>query len=271
MCRLLGYVASRPLAPVDVLGEPAFDTFTSLAALHGDGWGLAWRGADEHTHAVSSPDSAARDPHYAELTRQPLGAAGLVHLRWATGGLPVVQENTHPFTDDQYAFAHNGHVSPISRIEEMLTTESKAKLKGATDTERYFRFVMQCIREDASERAGVTRALHTMMDEFPHASLNAILLTPTTLFAIHINSRAASPPKALSALYETDADMPHRHATEYYAMDYRVTPEAVHVISSGLDEPGWLRVPADAAAMVDLETRQITGLDLLPVDRTDRG
>ncbi|GHD43952.1 class II glutamine amidotransferase [Mycetocola manganoxydans] len=265
MCRLLGYVASHPTAPADVLGEPAFDAFTSLAALHGDGWGLAWRSADAGTRVVSSPDSAARDPRYAELTRQPLGAAGLVHLRWATGGLPVVPENTHPFTDGTYAFAHNGHIQPIPLLDELLTAESRAKLKGSTDSERYFRFVLQCIDETGSEAMGVTRALRTMTTEFPGASLNALLLTPDTLIAIHINSRADSPPRALSALYPSDADMPHRHATEYYAMDYRITPTAVHVISSGLDEPGWTRVPPDSAAMIDLRTRELARLDLQPV------
>lgn len=265
MCRLLGYVAARPLAAADVLGEHGFESFTSLAALHGDGWGLAWRDDDHVTHSVSSPNSAARDPLYADLTRTPLGAAGLVHLRWATGGLPVVPENTHPFTDGQYAFAHNGKIKPIARLAELLTPESRAKLRGATDSERYFRFVMQCITESGSEASGVTRALHTMMKEFPHASLNALMLTPTTLIAIHINSQAASPPRALSALYDSFEDMPPRHATEYYAMDYRITPDAVHVISSGLDEPGWTHVPPDSAAMIDLDTHEVTRLDLLPV------
>ncbi|SFN83322.1 class II glutamine amidotransferase [Mycetocola miduiensis] len=265
MCRLLGYVASRPLAAVDVLGSSGLKAFTSLASLHGDGWGLAWRGADQLTHAVSRPDSAATDPLYAELTGQPLGPAGLVHLRRATGGLPVVPENTHPFTDGDYAFAHNGNITPIARLEELLTPASMAKLRGDTDSERYFRFVLQCIAESDTEADGVTRALHTLVQEFPNVSLNALLLTPTALFAIHMNSGATSPPRALSELYPSDADMPHRHATEYYAMYYRVTPDAVHVISSGLDEPGWMHVPPDSAAMIDLRTRELTRLALLPV------
>jgi predicted glutamine amidotransferase len=265
MCRLLGYIATHPLAAVDVLGEPAFDTFTSLAALHGDGWGMAWRDGDHHTHTEASPESAARDPRYAQLARQPLGSAGFVHLRWATGGLPVVRENTHPFTDGNYAFAHNGNIKPIPQIEALLTPESKAKLRGATDSERYFRFLIQCIEESESEESGVTRGLHVMMKEFPHASLNALLLTPTTMFAIHINSKAASPPRALSKLYASEADMPPRHATEYYAMDYRITPDAVHIISSGLQEPGWVSVPPDAAAMIDLATCELTELDLFPI------
>lgn len=265
MCRLLGYVASRPLAAVDVLGASSFKAFTSLASLHGDGWGLAWRGADQTTHAVSRPDSAALDPLYGELTREPLGSAGLVHLRWATGGLPVVPENTHPFTDGDYAFAHNGNIKPIARLEELLSPASMAKLRGDTDSERYFRFVLQCIDESDSETEGVTRALHRLELEFPDVSLNALLLTPESLFAIHVNSKATSPPRALTKLYESDADMPHRHATAYYYMDYKITPDAVFVISSGIDEPGWLQVPPDSAARIDLRTREMTRLELLPV------
>lgn len=265
MCRLLGYVATHPLPAVDVLGASGFEAFTSLASLHGDGWGLAWRGDDQHTHSISRPDSAAEDPLYGDLTRQPLGAAGLVHLRWATSGLPVVPENTHPFTDGDYAFAHNGNIKPIARLEDLLSAESREKLRGDTDSERYFRFVMQCIGESASEADGVTDALHTMTREFPNASLNALLLTPSALFAIHVNSKAVSPPRALHALYESDADMPHRHATEYYAMDYRITPQAVYVVSSGLDEPGWDEVPPDSAVMIDLRTREVTRLELLSV------
>jgi hypothetical protein len=45
-------------------------------------------------------------------------------------------------------------------------------------------------------------------------------------------------------------------------MDYRVQPDAVQVISSGLDEDGWTPVPTDSAAMVDLETREIIALPL---------
>jgi predicted glutamine amidotransferase len=262
---LLGYVANHPLAAVDALGASGFEAFTSLASLHGDGWGLAWRGADHITHAVSRPDSAARDPLYEELTREPLGSAGLVHLRWATGGLPVTPENTHPFTDGDYAFAHNGNIKPIARLNELLSPASTAKLEGDTDSERYFRFVVQCIGESDTEANGVTRALHTLIQEFPSVSLNALFLTPSALFAIHVNSNATSPPRALSKLYASDADMPYRHATEYYFMDYRITPDAVYVMSSGIDEPGWTQVPAHSAAMIDLRTREVTRLDLLPV------
>ena len=54
MCRLLGYVAARPTSVIDLLGQDAFDTFTSLAAVHGDGWGMAWHEPKERTTNVAT-------------------------------------------------------------------------------------------------------------------------------------------------------------------------------------------------------------------------
>ncbi|MGO1507794.1 MAG: class II glutamine amidotransferase [Microbacteriaceae bacterium] len=266
MCRLLGYVTTHPTSVVDVLGREDFDTFTALTEVHGDGWGMAWhRSLDDATEATSSALNASIDPRYAKLADQALGCCGLVHLRWATGGLPVSPENTHPFTSDGYAFAHNGHVAPIDHLEAQLSAASRAKLVGDTDSERYFRLIMQCIDDVDDEPQGVTRALEILVREFPNSSLNALLLTPRRLFAIHINSRVDSPVEALRELFESDEAMPASHATEYYAMDYRVTDDAVHVISSGVDAEGWTRVPEDTAVMIDLATREITRLHPVPL------
>ena len=43
-------------------------------------------------------------------------------------------------------------------------------------------------------------------------------------------------------------------------MDYRLTPDAVHVISSGLDQDGWTPVPEDSAVKVDLDRRAVERL-----------
>ena len=260
MCRLLGYVSSRPTSVLDVLGDDDFESFTSLTAVHGDGWGAAWHETDEQIQAVNSTGTAVLDPTYEKLAAEPLGRSGMLHLRWATAGLPVSAENTHPFTDGEYAFAHNGNISPIPRLEALLTPASRAKLNGDTDSERYFRLLMQCIEETGDDTAGVTRGLEILQQEFPDSSLNSLLLTPTALFAVHINSRAESPPRALRSMFETDESMPARHATEYYAMDYRVTEDAVHVISSGLDVAGWTPMPSDTAVRIDLATRSMTHL-----------
>jgi predicted glutamine amidotransferase len=261
VCRLLGYVADRPTSVAEVLGAEGLDAFTALTKVHGYGWGAAWHEPGDGLRCVSSPATATLDPAYADVTHRALGRAGLLHLRWATGGLPVTPENTHPFREGDYAFAHNGHVSPIDRLESLLTAESCAGLRGDTDSERYFRFVLQCITESGDEEAGVATALGVLTEEFPESSLNALLLTPTRMFGVHVNSRATPPSKGLRALFKSEADIPARHQSEYFAMDYRIAPDAVHVISSGLDEEGWTPVPADTVAMVDLATRRITRLE----------
>ncbi len=265
VCRLLGYVAERPTSVVEVLGEEGFDAFTSLTAVHADGWGMAWHDPAEPMTArcALSPDSAVRDPTYVNLAHRRLGPAGLVHLRWATGGLPVAARNTHPFVEGGYAFAHNGHVAPLDRLEGLLTADSRNRIQGDTDSERYFRFLLQSIEETAGdEQEGVTQALRTLRAEFPKSSLNALLLTPSRMFAVHINSRAIAPPPALREMFSSGEDIPTGHDEDYFAMDYRVERDAVHVISSGLDESGWLPVPGDLAVMVDLRTRERTSLDL---------
>lgn len=261
MCRLFGYVTQSPRSVADLLGDEGLDAFTSLTAVHSDGWGMAWRTTEGGTETVTSPQSAHEDRTYDDLAREPLSSAGMVHLRWATGGLDVRPENTHPFSDGTSAFAHNGHVSPIDGLEDLLHEETRATLQGDTDSERYFRFVRQCIDEHGDEQSGVTDALAIMIKHFPECSLNALMLTPSRMFAIHINSRADSPLRALRAMFDDEDQIPARHTTEYFAMDYRVTEESIEVVSSGLDQPGWTPVPADTAVMVDLATREVTRLD----------
>lgn len=267
MCRLLGYVTTHPTSAVDVLGRDDFDTFTALTEVHSDGWGMAWhRSLGDEVESISSPQNASIDPQYKALSEQALGCCGLVHLRWATGGLPVSPQNTHPFTDAGYAFAHNGHIAPIAHLEAQLSDVTRARLVGDTDSERYFRLILQCIDEaDGDEAMGVTRALEILVREFPNSSLNALLLTPGKLFAIHINSRVDSPVEALREIFESDDAMPASHATEYYAMDYRITDDSVHVMSSGVDADGWTRVPEDTAVMIDLATREVDRLHPVPL------
>jgi predicted glutamine amidotransferase len=262
LCRLLGYVSEGPQSAVEGLGAAEFQTFTSLSAVHGDGWGMAWsQPGDSRIGATTSPVSAADDPTYFELAGQPLGSAGMVHLRWATDGLVVHSMNTHPFTDGTYALAHNGSISPVATLDRLLSEACLRQLKGTTDSERYFRLVLQCIEEDGDERTGLVRAVGMLHEHFPEASLNALFLTPTRLYAVHVNSRAATPLDDLRDLFGSDAAIPHGHATAYFDMAYKVSASAVHVISSGLPGDGWTPVPSDSILAIDLGTREIEVLD----------
>jgi predicted glutamine amidotransferase len=263
---LLGYVSDRPASAVEGLGATEFQTFTSLSAVHGDGWGMAWcRPGEVGIGVATSPASAADDPSYFELAGRPLGSAGLVHLRWATDGLVVHAKNTHPFTDGTYALAHNGSITPVDGLERLLSQHSLAQLAGTTDSERYFRLVLQCIEQAGDEQAGLLHAVGMLHEHFPGASLNALFLTPTHLYAVHVNSGASTPLDDLRELFGSDDAMPHGHASAYFDMAYKVSPTAVHVISSGLPDEGWSPVPSDSILAIDLGTRAIEVLDPMAV------
>jgi DNA-binding MurR/RpiR family transcriptional regulator len=171
-----------------------------------------------------------------------------VHLRWATDGLAVRPENTHPFVEGDRALAHNGSINPIDDLDALLALSGRLGLRGDTDSERYFRFVQTCIDQaGGDERAGLLRAVGTLRASFPTASLNALLLTSTHLFAVHTNSEAATPLEDLRELFETDDAMPRGHMHQYFDMAYRETGSSVHVVSSGLSRscpfppPNWHR------------------------------
>jgi len=259
MCRLLAYVAPRPTSLVEVLGRDDFEDFTGLTTVHGDGWGMAWldeHGALQHARSASS---AQDDPRYRELAEQPLGRAGIVHLRWASPGIPRALENTHPFVDGDLAMAHNGHIAPIERLEQLLTADGCEALQGATDSERYFRYLAQSMRAQGSQDAvneAVGDAVSTIAADFPAASLNALMLTPTQLFAIHVNSRA-TPPPALKGLGIAAERLRHTD-DEYFGMDFRREDGEIHIISSGIDPEGWTDMPEDSIGLVDLTSGQLT-------------
>ena len=256
MCRLFGYVSRSATSPAAELGDEDFADFTSLSRVHSDGWGAAWRDPQTGSiHIRKSTRCADLDSEYHRSTTQLRGAAGFVHLRWATGGLGVTEENTHPFLDDNMAFAHNGHIEPIDQLESLLTEDSRSRLEGTTDSERYFQLLRQYIEDTGDEKAGVTRAVQLLIANFPNASLNALLLTPTSLIAIHVNSRADSPQEMLRERLESADAIPARHGNEYYAMDFRANDDCFHVISSGLERADWLAAPPETAAVIDLETR----------------
>ncbi len=257
MCRLLGYVAEHPASVTDLLGPAYAADFVALTRVHGDGWGMAWRQADGRIATERAPHSAASDPDYHRLVEAELAQIGLVHLRWATDGLTVGLANTHPFGDGELALAHNGSISPISRIDDLLTPASRQLVQGDTDSERYFQFLRQSIASTADTDAGVRTGIAVLADAFPAASLNAILLAPDAMYVVHVNSGAPAPIDDLRILLR-DEPPPAGHSTAYFEMAYRVTPSSVVVASSGLVGSDWQPVPPDSVIRIGRRDREVS-------------
>lgn len=256
VCRLLGFVVDGARSPQEVLGDGDFAEFTSLSAVHGDGWGIAGCNGDGVV-TRSSPLAAAADPAFGATTSSLRTSGGLVHLRWATDGLAVAPENSHPFTDGRVALAHNGCIAPMDRLEAMLSPEAHAALQGDTDSERYFQFVRDRIRACGDEASGIADAVDALAAEFPWASLNAMVLSESALYVVHVNSAAAPPEEDFRTMSAQGAPIPRDHLDNYFTMSFRRHGDGWVVVSSGLPQAGWTPVKSDTVIRIGLADRTL--------------
>ena len=196
--------------------------FLALAAQHGDGWGHAWTGPDG-LEVRKQPDSALVSRELAALAAGQAAEAALTHLRWATLGLPVRSANTHPFTGDGVAFAHNGSISPPEALDRLIAPPLRQQRQGGTDSERYFLAVRSRLAQGATpERALVMTVADVLASGATVRSLNCMLLTPTALLAV------------------CSYDPGFHEDPEYFSLLHRRTGGTVVVASTGwTDSAGW--------------------------------
>jgi predicted glutamine amidotransferase len=239
MCRLLGFVSRHPTTLKELLGEEELAEFTELSLKHGDGWGFAWATADA-VEVAKAADAARASSLFATLAAEQEVDLGVVHLRWATLGLDVVSDNTHPFTDGQIAFAHNGSVKPPESLDALIPTDIAALRRGTTDSERYFLAVLAAARDDDPATA-LERTAARISRECSFSSLNAMIATPHDVQVINLFDPVA----------ESREAEPH-----YYRIGYRVTSDAVVVSSSGWGS-GWTFLDNGELMTIDRSTLEV--------------
>jgi predicted glutamine amidotransferase len=258
MCRLLGYSTVTKASLAEIMGEDGLTEFTRLSDFHGDGWGMAWNDGQQLC-VEKSPQRAVGEPAYAELAHSRLGDQGLVHLRWATPGLPVETCNTHPFRRGGVAMAHNGAIHPQDRLGELLPSAWERQLTGATDSERYFLHVMYRLEErDGDMIAALEDTAARIGELFSVNSLNAVFLTPDALYAICCYWPERIPHAALAA---RGVDGP---TDSYFDLAYLETVTGVVVASSGWSQDGWAPLPNRHVLVVDRVTQRAKVVPLGP-------
>lgn len=250
MCRLLGAVTREPTTLPELLG-PSLAGFTAMSLRHGDGWGAAWRRPDGALDTVKGPEPAHASPGYAAALRGTVSDSLLVHLRWATLGLPVEARNTHPFTGGGLAFAHNGSIAPPEVLDRLLDPGLAAGRAGTTDSERYFLAVRSALLAGAADPvAALLQTVRAVRELAPVSGRNALLLTPDALLAVCDHS--ATPPR----------DEPE----DYFAMAYRADADAVVVASSGWGQEGWTEIPNGSVLCLERRTRRVSLHPVTPAD-----
>lgn len=265
MCRLLAYAAPRPTTVTEVIGGENTEAFQRMTSVHNDGWGSAWLAAgpgeaQPEVEAVRVSTPGQHDPMLTAALRESPSNARLVHLRLATAGFKRTTVNTHPFTADGLAFAHNGTIAPVSAFDGLIDPEDAERIEGSTDSELYFAVLRRHIREVGGTIVdGAESALQLLRTTFPHASLNAVLLSPDELVVIHANSTARVTEDTFRALGHEPDELPPGHIETYYALAMLQQPDGTTVFSStGIDLAGWSRVPDDTITRIDLDTLELS-------------
>jgi predicted glutamine amidotransferase len=248
MCRLLAFASMAPTTPEELVGDD-LKSFMSLSEEHGDGWGMAWYDGDGELNVAKDVEAASTSDLFDKLSRTTDTQAMVLHLRKASPGLSIVLENTHPFTADQLAFAHNGWIQPIPDLEDLLDPEMRHTLRGTTDSERYFQLLLAATEATGGVEQALPPLLERLRRDFRYNALNFVLLTEPRLYAV--------------CDYNLEA-VARRGDPEYYTLGYRVTPDSVVVGSSGCwgDRPVWRTLANHQALVVDRGSLQTSVLDL---------
>lgn len=254
MCRLLATVCPRPMSLVDAVGPAVLAEFVALSRAHRDGWGLGWQspgGAGVHTSA--RPADADFDASVAPQDARVV----LAHLRWASPGLPVNPENTHPFLREGVVFAHNGTLHPVGPLDNLLSAHRRASLRGTTDSERYFALVLQIREQTADLPTAVLTAARVLRARYPHASINAIVLDADSLVVVNASSDAemADVAREQSLVLGLPAD----HVDAYFQLRIATAPSGATVIgSTGFGDLDWAPLPPESVTTFALDDSRVT-------------
>ncbi|KAH8065722.1 glutamine-fructose-6-phosphate transaminase [Aureococcus anophagefferens] len=201
MCRWLVYCSAEPIVLADlVLNSHHSIVRQSFSGgfhpdcsdknnmrMNADGFGLGWYGLRESgggdLPSITPAWSCAwSNRNLRELAGVVSSRCCFAHVRAATPGSVVSEENTHPFRYGRLLFQHNGHIEGFARVKrrliEKLPDGLLAWVDGSTDSEYCFALLLAQL-----ERPG--RA-----DRFPVAELEfAVLRTLAILKALGDDER----------------------------------------------------------------------------------
>jgi predicted glutamine amidotransferase len=235
MCRLLGFVSHEKQSFDHAVGTD-FAEFVTLSSVHCDGWGVATINHDESVaQVVRQPEAAENSKEFSSVIENSISDGALLHLRWATAGLPVSENNTHPFIYQDISFIHNGATYPAAALESQISAELIPLIQGDTDSERYFYFVVSKIKELGFVE-GCKAAANYIRTNIDYSSINAMIMNENQWVIIceHHPDRA-----------------PDWAPDDYYELKYKANKDGVLVASTGWNQPGWTVLPNHHMLIID--------------------
>jgi len=174
MCRLLGIIANKP---IDL--EFSLERFKEFASRNPDGWGIGWY--EEGKPKIFKEGISALDSNkFPTFSKEVKSKIIITHVRRGTVGEPS-EKNSHPFQYGNWIFAHNGSVDREYLLSQ-LKEEYKNNLKGETDSEVYFYYLLQYIKESDDIVEGIKKAIDKIIKS-SYTGLNFLLSDGNNLYA----------------------------------------------------------------------------------------
>jgi len=245
MCRLMGYVATREISIAEIAGAN-FEEFSNLSEKHRDGWGIATASTGKPVNLIVETLPAKDSSQYSQRTTEAQSDGALLHLRWATSGLEVIEGNTHPFEYENISFIHNGGITPLDSMDKFIDKDLFTLMRGNTDSEKYFYVLVTQIRK-LGLIEGIKSGVKLLKENCNYSSINAMVLTIDDYIIINEHD---------------SAKRPKGESEDYYELSYRKDEKGILVASSGWDQNNWTRIGNHQIVVID---RRTLNLEILTI------
>jgi glutamine amidotransferase len=155
---MLGVVAREPVA-LGALLEGAPRSLAALSIEHRDGWGLA--STDDGRWTLRKGTRCAAECDDFRSAARGRARVAVAHVRKRTVG-PTSLANTHPFQRGRWVLAHNGTVEDLRFLTSRSSRVRLDEIRGDTDSERLFSFLMTAIDRAVTPRDGIASAVREL-------------------------------------------------------------------------------------------------------------
>ncbi|MEI6288335.1 MAG: class II glutamine amidotransferase [bacterium] len=141
---------------------------------HQDGWGFSVYKKGQVALHKRSCKNASADFDYNKTKNKIIKINGDIiigHLRKASVG-GVNKNNAHPFVYKNYSFCQNGKVIDSEKIK--IEAKFKKIIKGTTDSERLFYFILGQLELSKKLKYSFIQALKKIKNDFDYTAMNSV-------------------------------------------------------------------------------------------------